>query len=155
RASISATGSVNLIVLLLLIARLLRFQLADRRTCGDLLAQPQGLNPVWPGPLRHDKNVPFQLPGRLRDARNFSPQRESTEAQAANAELAQVGARTSANLAAVVLARGELGFLRVLNSFRCRCHLAFSSWLLAVSSQSSAASQFKLPIFTHGTACPG
>src|SRR5207302_10385599 len=67
------------------------------------------------------------LPARLRNPRNFPTQRQPAETQAANAKLAQVAARTSANLAAVVLARGKLGLSCVLNSF-CRCrHLAISS----------------------------
>jgi hypothetical protein len=59
------------------------------------------------------------LPGRLRNPWNFPAQRELAEAQAANAELAQKGARTSAQLAAVMLARGKLGLSCVFNSFCC------------------------------------
>jgi len=53
-------------------------------------------------------------PRRLRNPRNFPAQREPAEAQAANAELAQKCARPSAQLAAVVLARGKLRFPRLL-----------------------------------------
>src|ERR1035441_4917871 len=42
--------------------------------------------------------------------------------------------RTSANLAAVMLARRELRLLRVLHSFCCSGHLVSSSWLLASSN---------------------
>src|SRR5581483_2636968 len=90
RASMSATGSVNLIVCFSSVARLLR---VNRRTCGDFFyGRPYFL-------AAHNC-----LPGRLGNAWNFSSQRETTEAQAADAELAQVGARPSADLAAVVLA---------------------------------------------------
>src|SRR6185437_7611770 len=64
----------------------------------------------------------------------FSPQRQTTEAKPANSELAEIGPRPSADLAAVVPARGKLGprpfspcvvklllDLRVLDSFCCRC----------------------------------
>jgi len=49
------------------------------------------------------------------------------QAQAAQAELAQVRTWTSAQLAAVVGAGGELLFLKVLDSFCCCSHVAFSS----------------------------
>ena len=62
------------------------------------------------------------LPGRLRDPRNLAPKGQSAEAQPAEAELAQVGARTSAQLAAVVLARRELGFFVVLGDAACSGH---------------------------------
>jgi hypothetical protein len=51
------------------------------------------------------------LPGRLQHAWNFATQRQSAEAQAADAELAQVRARAPAQLATIVLARGELRLL--------------------------------------------
>jgi hypothetical protein len=51
------------------------------------------------------------LPRRLRNSRNLSAQRQLPETQAANAELAQISARTSANAAAVMLPRRELGLL--------------------------------------------
>src|ERR1700675_3711797 len=81
------------------------------------------------------------LPGRLRNPGNLPLEGQSAETQPAKAELTQVCARTSADLAAVVLARRELGLLCVLHSFCGSCHLAFCSWLLAVSSQPSAFSQ--------------
>jgi len=73
------------------------------------------------------------LPGRLRDAWNLAAKSQPAETQAADAELAQVRSRASAQLAAVVPARGKLGRcrfaaarllklfldLRVLNSFCC------------------------------------
>src|ERR1051325_3804094 len=90
RVSMSATGSVNLIVCFSSTARYLWSQ---PENCGGSI---------------------LSLPGRLRNPRNLTPQRQPAETQAANAELAEERARTSANLAAVVLARGELGFLRVL-----------------------------------------
>jgi len=80
------------------------------------------------------KPRPSQLPGRLRNPRNLATQRQAPETQATDAELAQKRARTSADLAAVVPSRGELGPLffvvarrlkrlldfLVLNSFRSR-----------------------------------
>jgi hypothetical protein len=70
------------------------------------------------------------LPRRLRNPRNLPPQGELPKAQAANAELAQEAARTPAELAAVVLARGKLGFPglflmqpnSVFHSFCCSSH---------------------------------
>ena len=59
------------------------------------------------------------LPGRLRNTWDLAPQRQSPETQTANAELAEKSARTTADLAAVVLARRELRFSRVLHSFCC------------------------------------
>jgi hypothetical protein len=56
-------------------------------------------------------HIELSLPGRLQHAWNFATQRQSAEAQAADAELAQVRARASAQLATVVLARGELRLL--------------------------------------------
>jgi hypothetical protein len=55
----------------------------------------------------------LSLPGRLRNPWNLPAQRELAEAQAADAELAQKSPRASAQLAAVMLARGELGLLYV------------------------------------------
>src|SRR5579862_9588272 len=62
------------------------------------------------------------LPRRLRNPWNLPAQRQLPEAQAANAELAQKSARTAAELAAVVFARGKLGLSCVLNSFCCSRH---------------------------------
>src|SRR5581483_11307804 len=146
RASMSATGSVNFIVLLLL---------------GHPFSPPQAENQRWlltinysrpwslvlsrwlfhcatifdQRPTTNDRGR--VLPRRLRNSRNLSPQRQPAETQAANAELAEIRTRTSANLAAVMLARGELGLLHILrfnlalrtvfHSFCCSCHLASSS----------------------------
>src|SRR5271165_16049 len=76
---------------------------------------------------------PHVLPRRLRNSGDLAAQRQPAEAQAAHAELAQVSARTPAQLAAVVPTRGEfrpllflvarqlklLFDLRVFNSFCC------------------------------------
>src|SRR5271166_1312385 len=143
RVSMSATGSVNLI----------RFASPQPPVCfGPLACGPKNPRRLVFRLLLVGHwllaNETTRLPGRLRYPGNFSPQRQSAETQAADAELAEVPARASTNLAAVVLARGELQFrlltprvvkllldLRVLDSFCCGCHLAFSSWLLAFSSQ--------------------
>src|SRR5207245_2863189 len=58
----------------------------------------------------------------LDDARNFSLEGERTEAETAYAELAKERARTTAELAAVVLARLELRFPCVFDTFCCSCH---------------------------------
>src|SRR5258708_31316537 len=63
------------------------------------------------------------LPARLDDARNFSLEGERTEAETAYAELAKERARTTAELAAVVLARLELRFPCVFDAFCCSCHV--------------------------------
>src|SRR6266478_5821577 len=65
----------------------------------------------------------FILPARLDDARNFSLEGERTEAETAYAELAKERARTTAELAAVVLARLELRFPCVFDAFCCSCHV--------------------------------
>src|ERR1700692_1117830 len=54
------------------------------------------------------------LPGRLRNSRDLSPQRQPAETQAAQPKLAQKSSGTPANLAAVMLARRELRLLYVL-----------------------------------------
>src|SRR5579859_1240620 len=92
----SATGSVRLIVS----PYSLRcpFVPADRETSGS------------------------ELPTRLRDAGDLALEGQTAETQAADAELPQKCARTSAQLAAVVLAARELRLPRVFDSFCCRCH---------------------------------
>jgi predicted nucleic acid-binding Zn-ribbon protein len=59
--------------------------------------------------------------------------RKATEAQTAHAELAEERTRTSAKLAAIMLARLELGLARVFNSFCSGCHISSSQQLLAFS----------------------
>jgi hypothetical protein len=66
--------------------------------------------------------LPGLLPGRLRNAWNFSLECQPAEAQTADAELAQKRPRTPANVAAVVLAAGELGFLVRLGDTGCLSH---------------------------------
>jgi hypothetical protein len=72
-------------------------------------------------------------PGRLRNSWDLTAQRQAAEAQAADAKLAQVRARTTAELATVVPARRKLWLgdfvvarplellfdLSVFNSFSC------------------------------------
>src|SRR5579871_4175172 len=62
------------------------------------------------------------LPRRLRYPWNLPAQCQLPEAQAANPELPQKCSRTSAQLAAVMLARGKLRLSCVLNSFCCSSH---------------------------------
>ena len=60
------------------------------------------------------------LPARLDDAWDLTLQRQSTEAQTADAELAQERTRAPAQLAAVVLAALELGLTSVFYSLCSR-----------------------------------
>src|ERR1700722_4377017 len=62
------------------------------------------------------------LPTGLNDAGNFAPKRQLAEAQAAKAKLAQVGARSAANLAAIMLAAGKLRLAGGFYSVCCGCH---------------------------------
>src|SRR5882672_9599240 len=123
RVSMSATGSVNLIVCFSSAARLLRPFLPGTEEPATTYFQP-GLG--YPA-LALFARMGDLLPGRLRNPGNFSPQSQPAETQAANPELAQISARTSAELAAVVLARGELGLSGVLDSFCCSGQCTFSS----------------------------
>jgi hypothetical protein len=66
----------------------------------------------------------WPLPTGFNDARDFAPERQLAEAQAAEAELAQIRARPAANLAAIVLAAGKFRLAGVFNSFRSSCHLS-------------------------------
>ena len=59
------------------------------------------------------------LPGRLDDAGNIAAQRQAAEAKTAHTELAQKGAGTSTELAAVVLPAGKLWLAGVFDALRC------------------------------------
>jgi hypothetical protein len=59
------------------------------------------------------------LPTGLDDTGDFAPKRQLAEAQAAQAKLAQVSARPSADFAAIVLAAGKFWLPFVFNSFCC------------------------------------
>jgi hypothetical protein len=135
RVSMSATGSVNLIVcfsschpfaprfaenLRQLVYIFPALPERDAFCLAKDLGVPRDTLAVFASAIARDWHA-TELPRRLRNPWNFALQRELAEAQAANAELAQKCARPSAQLAAVVLARGELGLLRVLNSFCCSC----------------------------------
>src|SRR5215469_13368111 len=118
--SISATGSVNLIVCFSLshpfappIAENLQ-----RLVPANLLPANFTQTRQWQRLSRFSPAY-HRLPRRLRNPWNLPTERQLPEAQAANAELAQISARTSAQLATVVLARGKLGLSCVLNSL-CR-----------------------------------
>jgi hypothetical protein len=154
RASMSATGSVNLIVCFSSATRSLR---ALRRTCSGLLSKTGrwslvlGRRPTQPLLLIrfsyrrssllaltiNDERPTTALPGRLRNPGDLSLKSQPAETQPADAKLAQESARASANLAAVVLARRELGLLCVLYSFCCCGHaILFSkleTWNLKLS----------------------
>src|SRR5579872_2711598 len=168
--SISATGSVNLIVCFslshsfappiaenlqrLVPPNLLRAHFLKVVIQSGTFSVPRRITTLRSNlviPRRFPVGMHTALPRRLRNPWNFPAKRQLPETQAANAELAQKSARTSAQLAAVVLARGKLGFSCVLNSFCCSRHFASSSYLLAVSSLLTALSSnilhsdFELP----------
>src|SRR5580704_947212 len=123
RVSMSATGSVNLIVCfssshpfaprhaenLRQLIYYPHLSSRGRGSCGRGIGARRANRPC---PLRTTKSrlwrASLPLPRRLRNPRNLPAQRELAEAQAANAELAHVSARTPAELAAVVLPRGKL-----------------------------------------------
>src|SRR5215469_11886029 len=134
RASMSATGSVNLIVCFSSSHPFAPHFPENPRQLALLLSnpcRPPPDAPAWqrtPGAPRELPASPASvtpcdgatcLPGRLRNPGNLSPQRQPAETQTADAELPQVSARTPADLAAVVLARRELGLACVLHSFCC------------------------------------
>src|SRR5271167_3293831 len=77
----------------------------------------------------------FILPARLHNARNFSLEGERTEAETADAELAKERARTTAELAAVVLAGLELRFSCIFYAFCGSCHIFCSLSLLQICSR--------------------
>src|SRR6266542_5846464 len=136
RVSMSATGSVNFIVLLLLSHP---FSPPQRRTSdGFLLSttchpQPLSFGGQESRPADRLARRARILPGRLCNPGYFATQRQPAEAQAANSKLAQERPRPSANLAAVVPPGRKLRLLffffacllklffdlRVLNSLRC------------------------------------
>jgi hypothetical protein len=134
RVNISATGSVNLIVLLLLelpsVCRGGGTCVSRRGTRNGsvsralLTTSAAGLanftNPLQLVP----KILPAHSPGRLHDAWNLALERQGAEAQAADAELAQERPRTPAQVAAVVLAAGKLRLPFVFNAFCGSCHFA-------------------------------
>jgi hypothetical protein len=102
----SATGSVNLIVCFSLSHP---FAPHPAENLQRLVHQSFAVNRLgWLARLSSRTNqrpaTNDVLPGRLRNPWNFPAQRQLAEAQAADAELPQKSARTSAQLAAVVLA---------------------------------------------------
>src|SRR5579872_3790983 len=119
RVNISATGSVNLIVCF---SSIHPFAPRPAENLRRLVLQSFVINSR---PLACQRAVANDqrpaannaLPRRLRNPWNLTAQRKLPEAQAADSKLAQVSARASAKLAAVVLARGKLGLSCVLNSF--------------------------------------
>src|SRR5215469_10231142 len=121
RVSMSATGSVNLIVCFSLshpfaprpAENLQQLVTSVVRSWSFIV----GLLAVVANDHRPATND--HLPGRLRNPWNLPAQRQLPEAQTADAELPQISSRTSAQFAAVMLARGELRLSRVLNSLCC------------------------------------
>jgi hypothetical protein len=78
------------------------------------------------------------LPTRLRNPGNLTLKRQTAEAQAAEAELAQESARPSADAAAVAVLGGELGLLVRLGDLRSCCHFFLCSQQSALGNQHSA-----------------
>src|SRR5262249_23572315 len=64
------------------------------------------------------------LPGGLHYAGDLSLERQRTEAQTADAKLAQIGTGAAAQFAAVVLAGRKLRLASVFYSFCSRCHIS-------------------------------
>src|ERR1700761_235166 len=99
------------------------------------LRRPQNLesaNNVSPGTLRERAATlkvaePVNaraLPTRLHDARNLAFERQTTEAQTADTELAQIRARTAAQLAPVVLTELELRLAGVFDALCSSSHMS-------------------------------
>src|SRR5882724_999393 len=189
RVSISATGSVKFIVCFSSAARLLRPNSHSTEepatTISPGLGYPKLATQIRPPKLvspslgcptvvrfvrKGGRFTTHSLPRRLRNPRNLSAQRQAAETQAANPELAQIRARTSAQFAAVMTARGELQLrllascfiklrldLCVLHSF-CSSQFTFSSQLPAQARSFPAfSSQLKLvhaSAITDGRAFP-
>src|SRR5579862_2398270 len=126
--SISATGSVNLIVCF-----------SSRRPFAPSYGEPAAASYCYFLQVISNETILVTreraLPGRLRHSRDLAAQCQSAETQAADTKLAQIGSRPPADLAAVVPAAGKLGRRRltvarrfklffdlcVLDSFGC-CH---------------------------------
>src|ERR1700760_4266362 len=100
------------------------------------LRRPQNLesaNNVSPGTLRERAATlkvaePVNaraLPTRFHNARNLALERQTAEAQTADAELAQVCARTAAQLAPVVLTGLELRLAGVFDALCSSSHISF------------------------------
>src|SRR5690349_17261837 len=68
-------------------------------------------------------DIALDLPARLLDARDQALVRDVAQADPAQAELAEVGARAPAPLAAVVVARRVLRRARLLYTLGSLCHL--------------------------------
>src|SRR3954468_16828800 len=68
-------------------------------------------------------DIALYLPARLLDARDQALVRNLAQADPAEAELAEVRARATAALAAVVIARPVLGRTRLLYTLGSLCHL--------------------------------
>ena len=68
-----------------------------------------------------------RLPGCLADTGDLALVCQLTEADTADAVIAQIGVGSSADFASVIVAAGELGRLLLLQNHRFFCHLYFSS----------------------------
>src|SRR5947209_1089043 len=102
RVSKSATGSVKLI---LFSSYPFRVSPPRRKPVRNVLPNIQRSKTAIGS---SEYRILLPLPGRLRNPGDFASQRQPAEAQAADAELAQIRARTSADLAAVVLTSRKL-----------------------------------------------
>src|SRR5580692_8033303 len=138
--SISATGSVNLIVCFS------SSRPFASRFAKNLRRLTLPLNSIQ---IHSARDARAFLPGRFRDPGNLPAQCQPAEAQAAQSKLAQVSARPSAQLAAVVPARGKLGRLLflvarqlkllldlcVFNSFCCSHAFLKMNWRCKLKSE--------------------
>ena len=95
--------------------------------------------PRWPLARPRPSSLPTRfLPARLVDTGDLTLERQRAEAQAADAKLAQVTARATAELAPVVLAAAELRLPRVLHHLCSGCHNPLQPQLSAIRLQLSA-----------------
>src|ERR1700733_11331768 len=148
--SISATGSVNLIVCFS------SSRPFASRFAKNLRRLTLPLNSIQ---IHTERDARAFLPGRFRDPRNLPAQRQPAEAQAAQSKLAQVSARTSAQLAAVVPARGKLGGLLFLVARQLKLLLdlcVFNSFCCshAFLKMNYGCKPANWSLTASGTACP-
>src|SRR5579864_4994733 len=129
RVSKSATGSVKLILFssyrfaLVPLGKPVRNVLHERSAFGARI-RPSTLHARAGRMLAAERDL--FLPGRLGNARDLAPQRQTAEAQAAYAELAQIRPRTPAELAAIVLTSRKLRLPCRLGNMRCSGHLVLT-----------------------------
>src|ERR1017187_5172637 len=119
RVKKSETGSVKLMLYISSNRRSLAFARTVRASASSTLGKE-------PAPTDYlttlHQLLATALPTRLHDPGNLALQGQTTEAQTADTELAQKGARTSADMAAIVLPDREFGLLVRLGNTGCLRH---------------------------------